>query len=388
MDIFLEKLEFFANNKELIKLVVSNKQNKKSDLKKVIIKLIELKDELKFSFVYNYNTKDITKNFEINEGIILIKNLLKIDFYNADMFSVNETVQLISNKNGSVKIKTTEPTFKALPELNHDRIKKQRISTKNNIYLQELGITSEKGIILKDKHDKFKQINKYLETIETLIKDKNITSKSLITIVDMGSGKGYLTFALYDFLTNKLNFNVKITGVEFRQELVDTCNIIAKKTGFEGLSFEQGSIEKSEFEKIDILIALHACDTATDEAIYQGIKHDSELIIVAPCCQKQIRKQFNVTNEMSSILKFGILKERQAELITDGIRALILEYYGYKTKVFEFISTEHTPKNVMISGTKISATKKNEDILEKIKSIKSFYGIEYHYLEKLMKIYK
>jgi len=386
MDIFLEKLEFFANNKELIKLVVSNKQNKKSDLKKVIIKLVKLKNDLKLSFVYNHDTKDITKNFEINEGLIIIKKLLKTEFFNADMFSINETIQLISNKKGNVKIKTTEPTFKAIPELNHDRIKKQRISSINNIYLQELGIVAKNGKILKDKHDKFKQINKYLETIETLIIDKNITSKSLINIVDMGSGKGYLTFALYDFLTNGLNFDVQITGVEFRQDLVDTCNGIAKKSNFKNLNFRQGTIEKSEFKKIDILIALHACDTATDEAIYQGIKHKSELIIVAPCCQKQIRKQFNVTNEMSSILKFGILKERQAELITDGIRALILEYYGYKTKVFEFISTEHTPKNVMIAGTKVSSEKDNEYILEKIKFIKSFYGIKFHYLEKLLKI--
>ncbi len=388
INVFFDKVEFFANNKELIKLIISNKRDKKSDLKKVIIKLIELKTELKLSFAYNHNTKDITKNFGINEGIILIQNLLKTDFFNADLFSTNETVQLISNKNNKVKIKTTEPTFKAIPKLNHDRIKKQRIFTQNNIYLQELGIISQNGKIKKDKHDKFRQINKYLETIESLLQESYwFTSGKPVTnlrIVDMGSGKGYLTFALYDFLTNSLNLDVEIIGVEFRQELVDKCNVIAKKSGFKNLKFEQGTIEKSEFKRIDILIALHACDTATDDAIYKGITHNSELIIVAPCCQKQIRKQLNLTNEMAAILKFGILKERQAELLTDGIRALILEAYGYKTKVFEFISTEHTPKNVMVTGTKISQKKNNSEILEKINSIKSFYGIEYHYLEKLL----
>lgn len=383
LEIFTEKIDFFAQNGEFVKLILSNKRDKKSDLNKITIKPVEIKAGFRLSFVYSYNTKDITKNFEISESIEKTKTLLKEHFFNADLFSTNEILQLIINKKGVQKLKTTEPVFKTLPKLNHDKQKKKRIDTKNNIYLQKLEITTADGKLRKNKTDKFRQINKYLEIIENHL--ISFDSKP-VRIVDMGSGKGYLTFALYDFLTNRLKIQAKITGVEFRKELVDFCNDISKQANFENLNFIEGTIENSNFNKINILIALHACDTATDDAIYKGVKSEAELIFVAPCCQKQIRKQINATNSMSSVLKHGILKERQAELLTDGIRALILEAYGYRTKVFEFIQTEHTPKNVMIVAQKTQKFETpNQQILKKIAEIKSMFGIEYHYLEKLFR---
>jgi hypothetical protein len=231
--------------------------------------------------------------------------------------------------------------------------------------------------------DKYKQINQYIELLAPYLND--LSSINNLHIADMGSGKGYLTFALHDYIVNKLKLNAKTTGVEFRQELVDTCNTIAQKAGLKNISFVKGTIEKTELDKIDILIALHACDTATDDAIYRGIKSEAELIVCAPCCHKQIRKAMNVSNELNNITRFGILKERQAEIITDTLRAMILEANGYKTNVFEFISLEHTPKNVMIVGRKTTAKKTNKkQILTNIASIKKLYGIEKHYLETLL----
>jgi hypothetical protein len=178
-----------------------------------------------------------------------------------------------------------------------------------------------------------------------------------------------------------------MTGVEFREELVTVCNDIARKANFDNLAFIKGTIEKTELEHIDILIALHACDTATDEAIYRGIKSEAALIVCAPCCHKQIRKAMNVTNELQNITKFGILKERQAEIITDTLRAMLLEAYGYKTNVFEFISVEHTPKNLMIIGRKVSdSNPKKQEIMNNIAAIKQIFGIEKHYLETLLGI--
>ena len=181
--------------------------------------------------------------------------------------------------------------------------------------------------------------------------------------------------------------NSQVTGVEFRPELVELCNKIAKNTRLEHLQFEQGTIEKYDSLGTDILIALHACDTATDDAIYKGIKSNAGLIVVAPCCHKQIRRQLEAgktSNELDFLTKYGIFLERQAEMVTDGIRALILEYFGYKTKVFEFISDAHTPKNVMIVGIKKqNSTLKDEQILQKIKDTKLYFGIEYHHLEKM-----
>ncbi len=383
-NIFKERLELALDNQEFVKLILSKKRNKNSDLKKATIKLSEIKEDLKLSFNYTHNTNDKTKNFDFEEGLTEVKSLLETEFYNADLFTTKETIQLFTNKKNNSKIKTTEPTFTTIPNLHHDKIKKKRIALENNLYLQELGITTNDFKIKKDMYDKYRQINKYLEIIESLLgiyKDKKD-----LKIVDMGSGKGYLTFALYDFLKNSLNLQTQITGIEFREELVEKSNALAEKAGFENLQFKQGSIEQSEIGQIDVLIALHACDTATDEAIYKGIKSEASLIIVAPCCQKQIRKQFDVQNEMASIVKHGILKEQQAVIITDGIRALILEAFGYKTKVFEFISTEHTPKNTMIVGTKHNNNINKEEVLEKVNAIKKLFGIEYHHLEKLLKI--
>jgi hypothetical protein len=175
-----------------------------------------------------------------------------------------------------------------------------------------------------------------------------------------------------------------MTGVESRKELVKICNDIAVKAAFTHLKFITGTIREAELAKIDMLIALHACDTATDDAIFRGITSGASLIVCAPCCHKQIRKELEVKNDLKGILKHGILEERQAEIITDGLRALVMEAHGYKTKVFEFISTEHTPKNVMIVGLKIhgkpAIMKKS---LEQIRAIKEFYGIKMHYLEEL-----
>lgn len=381
---FYNKLHEAIEEKQLVKLILSNKRDKNSDLKKIIIKIIELKNSYFLNFVYNHNTKDITKNYKFEEGINLIINILSEQFYNCNLFTNAEDIILNQFKNGKVILKSKENTsFVPLTIFNHDRTKNRIISTKNNIYLRELGVISEKWEVYNKMIDKYKQINRYIELLSPNLKEIELNEDT--HIADMGSGKGYLTFALYDYLVNNLHYNVKMTGVEFRKELVDKCNEIAKKSNFSGLDFIEGTIEKAKIEKIDILIALHACDTATDEAIFRGIKSKASLIVCAPCCHKQIRREMNVTNELSQVVKHGILKERQAEIITDSLRALIMESKGYKTNVFEFISTEHTPKNLMIIGRKIDNFEKNlDEILETIDSIKKLYGIEKHYLENLL----
>ena len=170
--------------------------------------------------------------------------------------------------------------------------------------------------------------------------------------------------------------------------MVELCNGIAQKTGFENLSFVQGTIEDYDSAETNILIALHACDTATDDAIHKGISAQADLIVVAPCCHKQIRREMEknkVKNDLDFLLKYGIFMERQAEMVTDGIRALILEYFGYKTKVFEFISDAHTPKNVLVVGMKGKINpKKQVEVLAKIKDIKEYFGIGFHHLERLI----
>ncbi len=382
---FVDKLQLFIENKELIKLTLGGKRDQSSDLKKLIVTAVELKKGYCLNFVYRHNTKDITKNYEITEGIGMVTIALENDFLNAELFSTNENISLNILPNGKAKLKTTASTLQTTVTFAHDKSKERLINPHENIYLRELGISNVNWEIRREMSDKYKQINQYIELLAPNLSE--LSAIENLHVVDMGSGKGYLTFALHDYLTNKLKLNVKTTGVEFREDLVNTCNSIAQKAGFDSLSFVKGTIEKAELQKINLLIALHACDTATDDAIYRGIKSDAELIVCAPCCHKQIRKAMNVSNELINITRFGILKERQAEIITDTIRAMILEAHGYKTNVFEFISLEHTPKNVMIVGRKTSNKKTDkEQIVNNIAVIKKLYGIEKHYLETLLEI--
>lgn len=384
INIFQEKLNSSFQNLELIKLIISNKRIASSDLKSIIITIVKLKVGIRWSFVYRHQTKDITKNYETVEALNLINAALENEFFNADIFTTKETTQLTANSKGEIKIKSTPASQIVVPTFSHDKVKNRLIALENNIYLRELGVVNANWQLKKEMADKYIQINKYIELLEPEIRELRI--KENFNIVDMGSGKGYLTFALYDYLCNKLNLNPIVTGIEFRQDMVDLSNQIAKNACFENLNFEQGTIENAILKKIDVLIALHACDTATDEAIFKGITSEASLIVCAPCCHKQIRKEMNVTSELSGITKHGILEERTAETITDGIRALILEAFGYKTKVFEFISNEHTPKNVMIIGRKTNATVDKAKILDDISKIKLMYGIKVHRLETLLNI--
>jgi hypothetical protein len=231
--------------------------------------------------------------------------------------------------------------------------------------------------------DKYQQINRYIELLAPYFNE--IRFPQVFHVADMGSGKGYLTFALYDYLTGKLGETPLVTGVESRDELVISSNEVAVKAGFSNLRFVPGTIRDVPLEKIDVLIALHACDTATDDAIFRGISSGASLIVCAPCCHKQIRKEIRAANSLKEILKHGILEERQAEILTDGLRALIMEAHGYKTSVFEFISTEHTPKNLMIVGRKIAGKSAGrKKALGQIRDVKALFGIERHYLEELL----
>jgi SAM-dependent methyltransferase len=313
----------------------------------------------------------------------LIEQALQNGFRFATLFTATNDLILEQQKNDQYTLKEIAATKSELPSLSHDKIKNHPIAAKGKTYLTELKITDVNGNVFKATQDKYRQINHYIEILSSLLKE--LPEKEILNVVDMGSGKGYLTFALYDYLTNVLNKKTRITGVEFRKDLVDLCNKIAAKSNFYNLIFEEGSIEKYHNNNIDILIALHACDTATDDAIAKGIAANASLIVVAPCCHKQIRREIEKhkhTNDIEFITGHGIFLERQAEMVTDAIRAMVLEYFGYKTKVFEFITDAHTPKNIMIVGLKNKTAVDKGAVLQKIKDAKNYFNIQQHYLEK------
>lgn len=384
LQLFLDTISECFSRNDLIKITLGNKRVKSTDLKNIFIKPVVIKNTQKLSFTYRNPTQDIFKNYDLKESLILIEKMLQTDFFNADLFTAVNDFHLSIDVNNKVKLITKPPTLSVKEgNLQHDKIKNRVVQSGSTGYLKELGITTSEGLVKKDMQDKFKQINRYVEIIEGIIKD--IEFKQEITVADMGSGKGYLTFALYDYLINNLKKDANIVGIELRENLVNTCNKIAAKEGYSKLKFIKGTIQDTPLPSIDMLIVLHACDTATDDAIIKGIQANAKVIICAPCCHKQIRKQMAPDNVLKSITRHGILLERQAEIITDTIRALILEAYGYKTKVFEFIATEHTPKNVLIVGVKTGKpVTAKADNLEKVAGLKKLFNIKSHYLEKLL----
>jgi len=385
IDEFTLSMQTSLDNNTFVKISLGNYKGKEEKLKNIYIKRILIKKEEKLSYTYRYKTRDIVKNYSVPEGIGKVHDYLKQEFYVATLYTTAFDLSFENLFDKKYILRKNAPTISSVPSADHDRNKNRLISSLKKPYLTELKITDENGKVLANAQDKYKQINHYIEILSSLIKE--LPARETIKVVDMGSGKGYLTFALYDYLSNVLKISTQVTGVEFRQELVDLCNKIAADSGFGNLSFEQGTIEKCDSSGTNILIALHACDTATDDAIYKGITSQADLIVVAPCCHKQIRRQLEAartSNELDFLTKYGIFLERQAEMVTDGIRALILEYFGYKTKVFEFISDAHTPKNVMIVGIRDEKSAlKEELVLQKIKEAKAYFGIEYHHLEKM-----
>ena len=372
-----------------IKISLGNYKGSETELRNIYVKKILIKRVENLSFTYRYKTRDIVKNYVIYEGLQLIQDYVENGFRIATLFTNKYDLILEILNNQKVTIKKTNPSSKnSAISLDHDHAKKRLIESQGKGYLHELKVTDTEGNVYKNAQDKYKQINHYVEILSSLIKE--IPNDKLKKVVDMGSGKGYLTFALYDYLTNVLNLETSVTGVEFRPDMVELCNNIAQKTGFKNLNFTEGTIENYDSTDTNILIALHACDTATDDAIYKGITAQTDLIVVAPCCHKQIRREMEknkVSNELDFLTKYGIFLERQAEMVTDGIRAMILEYFGYKTKVFQFISDAHTPKNVLVVGIKGKINlKKQAEISEKLKVMKEYFGIGYHHLERLLNI--
>ncbi len=373
-----------------VKLTLSKYIGIEPDLVNIYVKQVLIKNEPKLSFTYHYKTKDIVKNYsplEFQDKLIEFINVN--NFTNVNFLTTLSNCQLIVDKFEKIQLNFSTNNHNKPVILNHN-VEKARLIQVKSKYLHDLKITDVNGQVYKNTQDKFRQINHYIELLAPLL--KNIAVKAALKVVDMGSGKGYLTFALYDYLKNNLQLETVVTGVEYRDDLVQLCNKIAKDSEFTRLQFEKNSILGYSNTEIDILIALHACDTATDDAIFKGISAKAGLIVVAPCCHKQIRKEIEknkAKNELEFITKHGIFLERQAEMATDGLRALILEYFGYSVKIQQFISDAHTPKNVMITAIKNEKTearteKKKAEILAKIRATKAYFGIEKHHLEVLL----
>ncbi|MEL6658132.1 MAG: SAM-dependent methyltransferase [Bacteroidota bacterium] len=377
---FLEVLQQALEGQQFQKLTLSKPRSRQAEWTNVYARPVLLKEVYHLSCTLRFKTRDETKNFQPDAALKQVENWLTEHFRQADLFTTEEHLSLAINKKGKGRLLRKRAATQVNTPLAHDQQKQRPLSERPRPYLTALGIAGADGQILKQGRRKFRQINKYIELIGHLLASQPLPEGA--HIVDMGSGKGYLTFALYDYLVNEKKVPVKVTGVELRPGLVEKCNAIAQDNEFEGLRFVAGDIYNYQpAEGIDMLIALHACDTATDDAIAKGVFAEAACIVVAPCCHKQVRKAMEPGADLKPMLQHGILLERQAEMLTDSIRSLLLEREGYQTKVFEFIGTEHTPKNVMITAVKAKA---RANAQQEIDQLKQLFGVSRHHLEDLL----
>jgi SAM-dependent methyltransferase len=354
-------------------------------LQNVYVRPLRLKSGPHLSFLWRHDTRDLTKNVAPEDGVIEIGRLVGAIFHSAHLFVGVKTVQLEFNKKGEPRL-TFGKDAKAAAGANdaaHDRTKARLLPATSQDWLHALGITNSAGVVREGMADKHRQIHKFVELLHHLVATAALPHGRPLEIADMGCGKGYLTFATHDYFDQVAKLSVRVCGIELRPELVEQCNRLARDTGREKLSFVRGTIQDATIPAPDVLIALHACDTATDDAIARGLAAGSALIVTAPCCQKELRPQLRAAPVLAPALRHGIFQERHAEFATDALRALLLEWAGYDTKVFEFISTEHTAKNLMIAATKRGqpeADARRGERANAIREFAHFYGVRTHAL--------
>lgn len=386
---FISQLEQGIKTVKWNRLLLSKYRGQATDLQRITIRLIALRGENMLSFVYSYTTRDITKNFTPEQGLTEIEGLLSSDFKSAHFSTGSEEIQLMISKKGKVSVSShklkqaiNSPSSSPI-DTAHNREKKRFVDIQRP-FLQALGVCDAQHQLIPAMSRKWKQINKFIEVFSQALEQSPLDKEQAIQVVDFGSGKGYLTFAIHDYLTHGLHNQATVTGVELREELATLCNQAALKLEHSGLEFVCGDVKTHAPKHTDVMIALHACDVATDYAIHYGIRADAAIIMCSPCCHKQIRPQMHSPTLLKPMLQYGVHLGQQAEMLTDALRALLLEAHGYSTKVFEFISLEHTNKNKMILAVKKPGSADNQPALEQIAALKTFYGIREHCLESLL----
>ncbi|MCU4326809.1 SAM-dependent methyltransferase [Acinetobacter johnsonii] len=378
---FLQAFQQALESQSFDRMILSQYQGELEQLEKMTFRVVMLQGQPVLSCLYRHKTQDVTKNYSLDIALETVTALLA-QCKQANLLTTEQELQLKKNKKKAMLTQSKHKTVtKAIEQQGHDRVK-QRFVDQDSYFLQPLGITDAKAHIIPSMSRKWKQINKFVEIFSGAL--NHIQLPEQLRVVDFGSGKGYLTFALYDYLL-KQDLNPFVTGVELNSKMVEFCQEVANKSDFQQLDFFQGDVRTYQPERLDVMIALHACDVATDFAIYTGIRLNAEMIMCAPCCHKELRPQLKAPLVLQPMLQFGIHAGQQAEMLTDTIRALLLKAYGYETKVFEFVALEHTSKNKMILATKRKDYQAPDvAVLAQIQALKEMYGIQKHSLELLL----
>ena len=392
-DRFLALLTAAVHDGTLVKLTLGKHRGADATLKNLFVRPVTLKAGPHLSFTWRHATRDIVKNHPPADALALLGPLIGGDFLDAHLFTPAQTAQLECRADDTARLHVKLADSAPAPAVEHHDRAKDHLVPADAPWLRALGVTNDRGQPREGMAGKFRQIQKFTELLAHLLLEAGLLPADSdavarlsapgapppaapFALADMGCGKGYLTFAL----AAHLGARASVTGIEARPELVELCNRLARDNHLANLRFTAGDIASTPLAYTDVLVALHACDTATDDALAKGLDAGARLLVVSPCCQKELRPQLTAPAVLADALSHGIFQERQAEFATDALRAMLLEWAGYRTKVFEFISTEHTAKNLMLAAIKTTPSPggtrdPGSALAGRIRAFAAFYGI-------------
>ena len=355
---------------KLIDMVISGQKNKSEDKAvKVRIRPVILKNEIEYQVSEFVGRKVLHSNHSAADVKKKIISYMTEDFKQAQINMTDASATILSSKSKTLTCKYKKAgQLKAQRDLSHNRTKKYIIQEGKPVaFMIDLGVMGQDGKIIRTRYDKFRQINRFLEYIEDIL--PKLDKERELTIIDFGCGKSYLTFAMYYYLKELKGYNIRIIGLDLKADVIEHCNELRTRYGYDKLDFYVGDIATyKDVDKVDMVVTLHACDTATDYALAKAVKWGAEVILSVPCCQHEASRTIK-SDILSPVMDYGILKERMAAIVTDAARAKLLTANGYDTQILEFIDMEHTPKNLLIRAVKsskedISAREKTKDMLE------------------------
>ena len=380
---FLALLEKSLADGSFVRLVLAKPRPAAGDLVRITVRPVTLKGATRLSFVHTHRTRDVTRNHAPAEALDEVRAALAEHVGQAHLTTATAEVQLLVSKKGRETLLRHAAQHAAAPTA-HDRAKHRYLEL-DRAFLTALGVTDAQHRLVPAMARKWKQINKFVEVLDHALDATGLKDSARLEVIDFGSGKGYLTFAMHDYLRHTLGLPARVAGVELRPDMVALCNAAADRLGLEGLRFEEGDVRSVVPPAIDVMIALHACDTATDYAIHTGVRAGARIIMCSPCCHKELRPQLLSPHPLRPILKHGVHLGQQAEMLTDGLRAMLLDACGYDTQVFEFVALEHTNKNKMILAVRRPDARPAPEVWQQIDEIKGYYGIRDQCLEVLLK---
>ena len=400
---FVARLQQALDDGSFVRLVLGRPQGGDDPtLDKLLARRVVLRGQDHLSLVWRHRSKDITKNLPLAEAVALVAGLLGAPFHHAHLVTRGHDIQLATGKKGAWGLRIgkldaapgagaaapTADTPSTAEGAAHDRARRYAL-TLDTPFLAELGVTDAQHRLIPAMARKWRQINKFAEVLDHAIAQSPLAARDPaqpVRVLDFGAGKGYLTFAVHQRL-QAAGRVPDVTGVELREDLTTLCNQAVARLGLAGLRFATGDVRDFQAEASDLMIALHACDTATDVAMHFGVRSGAAIILCSPCCHKQLRPQLRSPAILQPMLRHGIHMTEQAEMLTDTLRALLLQAEGYDTQVFEFISPEHTGKNKMVLAIRRAQplpAAQRAALRAQVAELKAFYGVREQALETLL----